>query len=217
MGNYEEDDGLLVDILQGGVLLIYYVVSRTNHQVKKCIDKEELISYIALYNLRSGNEKRNLLLDNIAMNKNDMKLKYDFYCNNNILVPREYIVYDEYGRIIDPRYYSIEILNFNAGRSKENRNCATYSDVRFNCFENNVKPAAHGGNKFRHFFRYAKTMNEKRQNAIPEYKLYIRGRRKVSHISPAFDDYYVHTEKNWKRFKIPKQYMKRVIGYNKPG
>ena len=197
--------------------MIYYVVNRTNCQMKKCIDKEELISYIASYNLRLGKEKRNLLLDNIAMNKNDMKPKYDFYCSNNILIPREYMVYDEYGRIIDPRYYSIEILNFSAGRSKENRNYDTYSGDRTDYFKYKVKPAAHGGNKFRHFFRYAKTMNEKRQNAIPEYKLYIRGRRKVAHISPAFDDYYVHVEKNWKRFKVPKQYMKRVICYNKPG
>ncbi len=46
-----------------------------------------------------------------------------------------------------------------------------------------------------------KLQNEKRNNAIPEYKQFIRGKRKVSHISPAWDDYDVHTEKNWKSLK----------------
>lgn len=73
-----------------------------------------------------------------------------------------------------------------------------------------VEAIARCGNKFRHYFRCAKTTNEKRHNAIPEYKRFIRGKRRVSHISPAWDDYFVHTEKNWKRLKVGKQYMKNT-------
>ena len=193
------------------MIMKYYVVNRSNCKVKVCNGKEELISYIASFNCKVGKEKRNLLFENIAMNKNDKKLKYDFYYSKNVLIPREYIVYDESGRIIDPRLYRDKILNYKANTLNQTR--IRYSTCEITTVLTNtkveVKSIARCGNKFRHYFRYPKTTNEKRYNAIPEYKQFIRGKRKVSHISPAWDDYYVHTEKNWKRLKIRKQYMKK--------
>jgi len=171
-----------------------------------------MISYIASYNCRIAKEKRNLLLENIAMNNNDKKLKYDFYYSENVLVPRIYMVYDEFGRIVDPRIYKENILSIKIdplGRIKK-LNPHTGFQSGFTGTKAAVEPIARCGNKFRHYLRYAKTANEKRNNAIPGYKQFIRGKRKVSHISPAWDDYDVHTEKNWKRLKIRKQYMKNV-------
>lgn len=189
----------------------YYVVNKAVCKIKVCNGKEELISYIAAFNCRVGKTKRNLLFENIAMNNNDKKLKFDSYNTNNILVPREYMVYDESGRIIDPRVYKEEISLFKVNKLRQSSFFDYNSEYKTGSINEKdlVKPIAHWGNKFRHYFRYPKTTNEKRHNAIPEYKQFIRGRRNVSHISPAFDDYYVHTEKNWKRLKIRKQYMKR--------
>lgn len=194
--------------------MTYYVVNRSNCKVKICNGKEELISYIASYNCGIGKEKRNLLLENVAMNSNDKKPKYDFYTRKNILVSREYMVYDESGSIIDPRFYKEEILNYKVNNLRQIRNLNSNAEFKtgFTDTKVKVKPIARCGNKFRHYFRCPKTMNEKRNNAIPEYKQFIRGRRKVSHIPSAWDDYFVHTEKNWKRLKIRKQYMKKKKG-----
>lgn len=192
--------------------MTYYIVNKSNCKVKVCSGKEEFISYIASFNCKVGKEKRNLLLENIAMNKNDKKLKYDFYYSKNVLIPRQYMVCDESGRIIDPRLYENEIINYQVNSLSQARK--QYSTCEITAVSTNtkaeVKPIARCGNKFRHYFRCPKTTNEKRYNAIPEHKQFIRGKRKVSHISPAWDDYYVHTEKNWKRLKVRKQYMKNT-------
>ncbi len=190
---------------------MYYVVSKSTGKVNTCDGREELISYIASFNCKFGRRKRNLLLENIAMNKNDKKLKYDFYYSKNILIPREYIVYDEAGRIIDPRFYQEEILNFKPGNLMQNMESNSYNECESGFAEKKaVKAIARCGNKFRHYYRCVKTTNEIRNNAIPEYEQYVRGRRKVSHLITAWDDYLVHTEKNWKRLKISKQYMKNI-------
>lgn len=193
--------------------MTYYIVNKSNCKVKVCSGKEELISYIASFNCKVGKEKRNLLLENIAMNKNDKKLKYDFYYSKNVLIPRKYIVYDESGRIIDPRLFKDEIFYYKADTSNKtwNQNSTCEITIVSTNTKAEVKPIARCGNKFRHYFRCPKTTNEKRYNAIPEYKHYVRGRRKVSHLPTAWDDYFVHTEKNWKRLKVRKQYMKNRL------
>jgi hypothetical protein len=192
--------------------MLYYIVNKSTGRVEICNGKEELISYIASYNCRIAKEKRNLLLENIAMNNNDKKLKYDFYYSKNVLVPRIYMVYDEFSRIVDPRIYQEKILSIRIDPLSRIRNLNPHTGFKSELTDTKavVEPIARCGNKFRHYFRYAKTANEKRNNAIPEYKQFIRGKRKVSHISPAWDDYDVHTEKNWKRLKIRKQYMKNT-------
>ena len=189
----------------------YFVINWVNNKVWVCDGKEELISHFAAFNYRSSNIKKNFLLDNIAMNKNDKKLKYDFYYSKNVLIPREYLVYDDQNRITDPRYYAELIQNFKSTKHKEKiiyKNSLDSSLITGTTEK--IKSIPRYGNKSGRYFRHPKTTAEKKQNAIREYKMYFRCKRNIKNLVDAWDDISVHTEKSWKRLKLQKQYMKNV-------
>jgi hypothetical protein len=189
----------------------YFVSNWVKNEIWVCDRKEELISYFAAFNYQSSKIERNFLLDNIAMNKNDKKLKYDFYYSKNILIPREYMVYDEQNRIIDPRYYAELIFNYKLSKLKRKLDYlnSPYSNMKTSSIEK-VKAIPRYGNKSGSYYRHPKSTSEKKQNAIAENKMYFRSKRSVKNLADAWDDISVHTEKSWNRLKLRKQYMKNT-------
>lgn len=152
---------------------------------------------------------------NLNMNGNDIAVASFFFDERYDYKLRPYIFLDSDDRIIDIRDYKEEIVKRVKDRiNKENltkkEKDFCYNDVLYNqhgrfCYRVGPVPNAFYYRRY-HGIRHPKTINEIRQNFIPEYKSFIRPKRK--NIPTAWDNIPRIPQKSWKKqSKKRKQWM----------
>jgi hypothetical protein len=172
-------------------------------------------------------KNKNQYLEDINMGK-DMKIYHDVHYYRNketgewetqekdILVLRDYMFIDGFGRHIDFRIYKKEIqilknsgnIDYNVIKApRRKRRKKIYYPEKPN-FRNG--PVPYTGNSYhRKWYRHVKTTNEKRQNSDPEIYEYIRPSRRPDALPSLYDDIPRRYSKSWKDCtKKRKQWMK---------
>lgn len=179
--------------------------------ITTCENFEELIAYIAKFNYVpwwSSEKTENRFLEDYNCTMKDTNSCCD-YDDNFHRYPRKYVVFDSLFRIIDVRIYKEKILSYEINyknRKWKNPYLKYYYEKNLPKFRNG--PIPHTGTKYRRggFYRYPRTFNEIRQNSIPEYKEFVRDRRK--HLPTVWDDIVRGHSRSWKdQSKKRKQWM----------
>lgn len=67
-------------------------------------------------------------------------------------------------------------------------------------------PSTSSRHRFSYNIKHPKTTNEIRQNSIPSYKIFVRGKRRK--LPTSWDDMMFSYQRSWKRQKKRKQWMK---------
>ena len=185
--------------------------------------KEELFYYVRNFDYTSSNgQQRNYFLESVMCQANDArrdkyKVPYKYKQPDTWHYFLGYYAKDENCRVIDLRHYTDELYRFDkmAYSAKER---ARYNeeweekravwkaeyDAKWEKLDRLLEGRPYWG-----FIKNPKTMNEKRMAAIPEHKLYIRGRRSKCHLPcPWADEKSLIREKTWKaRTKVKRQWL----------
>ena len=205
---------------------MYQTQKQTKYYVYNCVKQsylyvaenwESLIGWIANYNyapgwwdniaLGSNKKLRNRILDDFNCTFKDTSIHYDWNDVRSCL--REYTVFDDDFRIIDMRLFEKEILAYNRSknfkRKYKNKSLEYKYEKTKPEFRNGPVPrtSSHRGG---FAMRHPHTLNEMRQNCIPEYHDYVRKRR--NHLPTTYDDIWRDTPRCWKdQSKKKKQWM----------
>lgn len=99
-----------------------------NTQTTKAFANMEDLLYFIIRNGNYDNFKRNIYLDNINMNFNDLIANINYFkpYDNVVYNLREFLFYDEYLRIIDLRDYTKLIFNKDFQNYLDNKHKYTY-------------------------------------------------------------------------------------------
>lgn len=182
----------------------------------------DLVDWISIF---EGNSFEELLIfvakrgdsffDNITMNYND-KWHYENPWNRkeDKFFQRRYMILDNYGRIIDLRYFRDEISRIDLNKLKEqeyeNRVHKGYSSYLNNKFVYRFDPVP-GVHKYPHsrWFRRPRTTQERRMNLDPDHARYSRKRRSFSSLVNSWHDEPISRrfDRSWKTNKKSKQWM----------
>lgn len=187
---------------------MYNIKNETKYYIYNCRDEryisvhnsiEDLLTSISyIYNYANFTGKGNYLLEEYNCTGKDT-INY-FRVEGRIA--RKYIVFDSSFRIIDMRIYKDKILKSNA-IPKFRRFTSSKNKPEF---RKGAVPFTGRYHKRSHECRHPHTFQEIRNNTNPEYKEYIRGRRK--HLPTVWDDLYNKPSYSWKnQSKKRKQWM----------
>lgn len=166
---------------------------------------------------------KNEYLDEIALSTNDLMETVDTKTLVGTCCHRRYMFYDEYGRIIDARVYWEEVKETFLKRKTTKYERRIPEDAKYGEVFNRYSWAK--GNEYRFKFRCGpvpgtsyhwrgycyrrpKTTAEIRMNCDPEYKDFVRPRRRL--IPTAYDDVCIssYRSRSWKdNTKKRKQWM----------
>lgn len=190
----------------------YYVVNTKMNWTVVCENKEELICLFSRYNYKTARQRiKNALFDELTLNPNDKRLVYKWDKSKQDyvprLVPREIMVLDEDGKIINVRLYEEEIFRF------RDRTFGFWKKDRQNLSQFRKEPVPNIRSKAKkkvRCYRHPRTTNEKRFASAPEYKEYIRPKRNHKNLVDAWDDIPRHFDRSWKSQKIKRQWMKHL-------
>jgi len=191
-------------------MMKYYVYNLSNQGMHVFNSKEELIRWFAYRNSTVfwSKKMRNPLFDEVAMNWNDTK--YNPIWDNGSMkyingkLPRTLMFFDEYDRIIDPRTFKDEILNYEF--SNKGYHYKRYEKYEF---RRGPVPGIHRFSSGR-YYRRMRTTQERRNSSDLEIKSYIRGKRSVRNLLNNWDDIPRNVDHSWKAKKIKKQWMKHL-------
>lgn len=203
-------------------LKIYKIYNVSTGYFERTFDTlEELLEFLSRHqhsgwwgSYRAGLESMfgycNSYLDEVNMTFNDTKhITWGSKDEENYIL-RTYVFLDPDNRIIDPRDYIEEIIKI----SKMDKPIRHYRYYRYgekNLPEFRKGPVPGTGVRHEHrgsYFRHPKTMNEKRQAAIVEYKEFVSPKRNVRNLPDAWNDDGRCRSKSWKdQSKKRKQWM----------
>jgi hypothetical protein len=190
----------------------YFVYNLMNQNMQMLDSEEALIRWFAGRNSSVfwSKKKTNSLFDEIAMNWNDTKTHAVWDQNHSHYVmkkePRTLMVFDEYDRIIDPRKFKDQILNyeFSYGNFRYRR----YGEYEF---RRGPVPGIHRRTYHRSsYYRRVKTTQERRIAVDRQIRSYIRGRRNFRSLPSSWDEIPREIDHSWKAKKIKKQWMKHL-------
>lgn len=125
---------------------------------------------------------------------------------------KPYMFFDKDGNFYDVRIHHRNLVK----RSKELWWERKYSRMPKYTFRRGPVPGT--GVHYRgHFLRHMKTTNELRANSIPEYKEYIRAKRKKGNLPTVYDDIPICRQRSWKeKTKERHQWAKHFNGSKVP-
>lgn len=210
----------------------YYLIDlhRGNQQIREFVSEEDLIDWLSYttsecYHWWESEKIKNRYLEEIALSVNDTMDIIDAKTLHSVPGPRRYMFYDSYYRIIDARMYWEEAKKRYLQR-KERRESrlvpddVQYGDVLYKYRWWNGKPEGkylyrcgpvpntrcwRGG---KHYYRHPQTTNEFKKNTDPDYKQYVRAKRR--HLPTTWDDIRISSndDRSWKNCtKKKKQWM----------
>lgn len=173
--------------------------------IKTFETKNDMIRFLAYHqrlnewygNYRKGLEGQlgyyNHYLDNINLTFNDTIRVYDGPSEFKYFI-RPYVFIDPDDRIIDPREYIDEIINFYKANQSIKREYNAYYYYKYvKCLpEFREGPVPGTGKRHQHrgsYYRIPKTIRDKRTNCIEEHKEFIRGKRSNKHLPDPWDEY----------------------------
>ncbi len=193
----------------------YYIYNSQTNTVTSCDSKEQLIAWFAARNSKCWFEKKvsNRALDDIAMNKNDMRSPR-IYLNGPQIVrvsegKRSIMVIDEYDRIIDPREFKDEILRYKF-KYNPNKKILHHKPWEQYIFRGSPVPHIHKRvGSYGQYFKHPQTTQEKRKVADPELKEFVRPSRNFRNLPNTYDDKpSFRYGSSWKMHKLRRQWMK---------
>jgi hypothetical protein len=168
---------------------------------------EEMLESIAYFNQYDiwSNKIINPILENFNCTFNDTESCFVY--SECIERMKQYVVFDEDFRIIDIRVYSNKILNYGISRIKSTKKSKQKIYYEKSKPEFRKEPVPHTSSNYHgNYFRKPKTMQEIRNNSNPEYKNFVRAKRK--HLRTTYDDIFRNNSKCWKdQSKKRKQWM----------
>lgn len=203
--------------------IIYHVFDlEYNKYLKTYLSYEELIQFLAKHQDKNHHHSEskygNEILDNLNLTLKDKKINCSCYsCKFKM---RNYVIVDNYERIIDVRHYYKEILNQS---NKKEKRCNNHN---YFYYINRMRKKVGKGYKGVEFRRGpipfisnghsrgsgsagVRTTNERRQGFEKEVQKYIRGKRMPMNLPTMYDDR--HNDKCWKtQTKCKKQWMKNL-------
>lgn len=207
----------------------YYLIDLyKGAQVREFHNEESLIDWL-VYQTREvfiwwDKEKiKNTYLDEIALSTNDMMESVDFKTLDFTVCHRRYMFYDDHNRIIDARIYWPEVKARFIRRKEHKYDHRVSDDARPGDIYHRYSWAR--GNEYKYAFRrgpvpgtsyhwrgywyrHPHTTAEYKQNTDPDYKQYVRAKRR--HLPNAYDDICRSDvySRNWKdNTKKRKQWM----------
>lgn len=164
-------------------------------------DFDEMLDFVAkgtcVYFYKPVEALNNIYLDYIDLTGYDYVFvyKYDFTKKESVIKAEKcfYMFFDENENILDLRKFSKSI------HKRYLDYCELQRHLRAPKYEFRRGPVPGTNKNFRgHYLRSPKTYNEKKKNAVPEYKDYIRSKRKPVNLPDLYDDIPVSFEKSWK-------------------
>lgn len=179
----------------------YRMVDAKKNQTVYFNTFEEMLEFVAkgctTRFFQSVNSYNNIYLDFIDLTGYDYAFvyKYDMTKKDFIVCSEKciYMFFDKDDNVLDLRTYSKNIHKRYLAfcRRKRDELAPEYTFRR--------GPVPGTGVCYHSFsLRHPKTYNEKRLNATPEYKDYIRTKRKPNYLPDVYDDIFIRPEKSWK-------------------
>lgn len=210
----------------------YYIIDlhRGNQRIREFYNEEALIDWLVcqtreVFVLWGKAQIKNTYLDEIALSVNDTMESVDLKTGEGTLITRRFMFYDERHRIIDARIYWEEVKRRYLARKERKYDRRVpddtqYGDVLYKYRWWTGKPEGkyiyrcspvpntrcwRGGG---HYYRHPQTTNEFKKNTDPEYKQYVRAKRR--HLPTTWDDIRISSndDRSWKSCtKKRKQWM----------
>lgn len=184
----------------------YYILNTISNSMSVCETLQDLIKWFAYSNHKFYfSEKRtNRAFEDVAMNYNDKHPVY-YVGEEEIHSKKSIMVFDSYNRIIDPRDFKDQILNYKFESSKWSYRCY---DNKYE-FRKDPVPGIHKNRRHRgSYLRHPKTTQERRLSCDNEIKEYIKPSRNMMNLPNVYDDIWRNRDHSWKAKKLEKQWMK---------
>lgn len=162
---------------------------------------EEMLDFVAIgchiHSFLTLDSYENIYLDYIDLTGHDYVFvkKYNLQTKDFVTSAEKciYMFFDNKGNILDLRQNVTSIHKRYLEYCEKKRHLLAPKHE----FRNGPVPGT--SVKYRgRIVRHPKTLNEKKQNAIPEYKDYIRSKRKSKRLPDVYDDDFIRPEKSWK-------------------
>lgn len=187
-------------------MLKYFVYNTSNNSMYTCQDLQDLIKWFAgrNYNAYFSEKVSNRAFEDLAMNRNDKNAVY-YIGEKEVHSNKSIMVFDEYDRIIDPRDFKEQILNY---KFESNRYSYRICDNKYEFRKDPVpgvrRKRSHRGS----YLRYPQTTQERRLSCDLEIQEYIKPKRNMMNLPNAWDDIWRNKDHSWKAKKLEKQWMK---------
>lgn len=195
---------------------IYLYDYQVGHYIRYFEDEDALYRFIkGTYHIDWEGKYRNYYLEYINLNGNDMILSWSGY-DKQELVLRPYLFITEENRIIDPRIWKDKIeeeLKEENPQIEPIDDELQYGDILYKKygktpFRYRIDPVPHIWHRGKRYcgIRHPKTYQEIKKNSDPDYKEFVRPKRR--NLPTSWDDIPRNTQRSWKeQSKKRKQWM----------